>query len=190
MALQHLVEKERAGIKLADKASWPNFSFGVDYIETGEAINPTLSESGKDPWIVNVGINLPIWPGKSKSKKQEAQARYRSAQYRHIDAQNNVRAMTEKILFEYDDALRKIQLYRDGLLPKAEQSLNANYTAYQAGEMEFLSILDAQRLLLDFELKLEKAMVDLATRKAEIEMITGSEMMTTTSMSSPEGELR
>lgn len=182
ISFEHLIEKKRAGVKLAQKAYWPNFTFGVDYIETGEAINPTLNESGKDPWVVNVGINLPIWLGKNKSRKQEALAQFRSAQYRHIDAKNGVVAVTERILFEYDDALRKIRLYRDGLLPKAEQSLNANYTAYQAGEMEFLSILDAQRLLLDFELKLEKAMVDLATRLAELEMITGHELDTDSAM--------
>jgi len=76
--------------------------------------------------------------------------------------------------------MRKIRLYRDGLLPKAEQSLNANYTAYQAGEMDFLSILDAQRQLLEFELNLEKAVVDLATKKAELEMIAGTEIETIT----------
>lgn len=178
IVLGHLIDKERAGVSLAQKENWPNFTFGVDYIRTGEAINPLLAESGKDPWMVSVGINLPIWLGKNKSKKQEAQARYRSAEYRHIDAKNRAIAVTEKVLFEYDDAMRKISLYRDGLLPKAEQSLNANYTAYQAGEADFLSILDAQRLLLDFELKLEKAMVDLATKRAELEMITGHEIET------------
>jgi len=180
MALQHLVEKGRAEVKLAGKSSWPVFSFGVDYINTGEALNPTMAESGKDPWIVNVGINLPIWFGKNKSRKQEAEAQFRSAQYKHIDAKNSVIAATERILFEYDDAMRKIRLYRDGLLPKAEQSLNANYTAYQAGEMDFLSILDAQRQLLEFELNLEKAVVDLATKKAELEMIAGTEIETIT----------
>lgn len=175
-ALQHIIEKERAGIRLANKASWPNFTFGVDYIQTGAAINPSMTDSGKDPWGVNVGINLPIWFGKNKSKKQEAQARYRSAQNNLIEAENKAIAIAERILFEYEDALRKIRLYRDGLLPKAEQSLNVGFTAYQAGRTDFLNILDAQRLLLEFELHLEKSIADLATRKAELELITGSEL--------------
>ncbi|MCP4568079.1 MAG: TolC family protein [FCB group bacterium] len=174
-ALQHVIEKERAGVRLANKSSWPNFTFGVDYIQTGAALNPSLTDSGKDPWGVNVGVNLPIWFGKNKAKKQEALARYRSSQNNLIEAENQAIAIAERILFEYDDALRKIRLYRDGLLPKAEQSLNASYTAYQAGKTDFLNILDAQRLLLEFELHLEKSIVDLATRKAELEMITGSE---------------
>jgi outer membrane protein TolC len=72
--------------------------------------------------------------------------------------------------------MRKTRLYRDGLIPKAEQSLNANYTAYQAGETDFLNLLDAQRQLLDFQLQFERSKSDLAIKRAEIEMITGREM--------------
>ena len=66
-----------------------------------------------------------------------------------------------------------MQLYRDGLVPKAEQALNTSYTAYQAAEADFLYVLDAQRELLAFELELERARSNLATRRAEIEMVIG-----------------
>jgi outer membrane protein TolC len=175
-AMLHIIDKERAGVKLARKASLPNFTFGVDYIETGPAINPALSESGKDPWIVSVGVNLPIWFGKNKARKREADAKYRAAQYDYAEAQNRLTAFVEKLVFEYSDAMRKTQLYRDGLVPKAEQALNASYTAYQAGETDFLNVLDAQRQLLTFLLELEEAVTDLATHRAEIEMVIGEEL--------------
>jgi outer membrane protein TolC len=174
--LVHMVEKQRAGVRLAGKASLPNFTFGVDYIETGHALNPLMTESGKDPWIASFGINLPIWFGKNSAKKREAAARLRSAEYNHLDSQNRLTAYVSKLVFESADALRKTRLYRDGLVPKAEQALNASYTAYQAGKMDFLNVLDAQRQLLTFQLNLEKALSDLATRQAEIEMIIGKEI--------------
>lgn len=175
-AMIHLIDKERAGVRLAGKASLPNFTIGVDYIETGEASNPSMEESGKDPLIFGVGINLPIWFGKNKAKKDEARAKLQAAQYSYVDAKNRLKALVEKILFHYSDALRKTRLYRDGLIPKAEQALNASYTAYQAAEADFLSVLDAQRQLLAFQLRLERAIADLATRHAQIEMITGNEL--------------
>jgi outer membrane protein TolC len=61
-------------------------------------------------------------------------------------------------------------------VPKAEQALNASYAAYQAGETDFLNLLDAQRQLLDFQLMFERSRTDLAMRGAEIEMITGREL--------------
>jgi outer membrane protein TolC len=126
--------------------------------------------------MASIGVSLPIWFGANRARKEEAQAQYRTAQHKYSDAQNRLTALTEKIVFEYEDAMRKTSLYRDGLVPKAEQSLNANYTAYQAGETDFLNLLDAQRLLLDFQLQFERSKSDLAIKRAEIEMITGKEV--------------
>lgn len=175
-AILHLIDKERAGVRLAGKAALPNFTFGVDYIETGNALNSSMDESGKDPLVFGVGINLPIWFGKNKAKRNEAKAKLQSAKYRYADAQNRIVALSEKIVFQYSDALRKTRLYRDGLIPKAEQALNASYTAYQVAETDFLNVLDAQRQLLAFQLRFERAVTDIATRRAQIEMITGSEL--------------
>ncbi|MFH1685891.1 MAG: TolC family protein [bacterium] len=172
-SIEHLIEKEKAGIRLAKKAYFPSFTVGVDYIETGPAMNPATPQSGKDPWIVGVGVNLPIWFGKNNARKQEAIARHKQAEYNLQDAENQLTAYTERALFEHNDALRKLRLYRDGLIPKAEQSLNASYTAYQAGELDFLNVLDAQRQLLEFQRQYERAKADLGIRAAELEMLTG-----------------
>jgi outer membrane protein TolC len=172
-SLVHLIDKARAGERLANKASWPSLFVGVDYVDIGEAVNPNAPDSGKDAFTASVGVSLPIWFGANKAKRQEAEAQYRGAQNNLADARNRLSALTEKIVFEYEDALRKTRLYGDGLVPKAEQSLNANYTAYQAGEMDFLNLLDAQRQLLDFQLQYERSKSSLATSRAEIEMVTG-----------------
>lgn len=175
-SLVHVINKEHAASRLAGKLSRPSFTVGVDYIQTGEAIDPAMIDSGKDPWMVSVGISVPIWFGANKARKQEAEANRRMAEYSYADAQNQLRAFTEKVSFDFDDALRKTRLYRDGLVPKAEQSLNANYTAYQAGETDFLNLLDAQRQLLDFQLQYERSKSDLAIRRAQLEMLAGKDL--------------
>lgn len=174
--VSHLVVKEEAAVKLARKASYPNFMIGVDYINTGEAIDPLMSESGKDPWIFNAGISIPLWFGKNKARKEQARARLEMAKFNLKDKENRLIALADKIVFEYRDAVRKVDLYNNGLIPKAEQSLNSAYTAYQAGESDFLDVIDAQRQLIDLQLQLERALTDKATKLAEIEMLTGKEM--------------
>jgi outer membrane protein TolC len=175
-ALKRIIASERAGERLAGKQAMPSFSFGVDYIQTGEAINPDMPESGKDPWMIGASISLPIWFGKNSARKKEAEARRRAAEYNLRDSENQLVAVTERLLFEYSDALRKTRLYRDGLVPKAEQSLNAIYAAYQAGEMDFLNVLDAQRQLLDFQLTVAREQSRLATKRAQLEMLSGTEL--------------
>jgi outer membrane protein TolC len=173
-SLLHVIDKEQATKRLAAKSSWPSFFVAADYVATGEAVNPGVPDSGKDAFMARAGMSLPIWFGANKARKREAEAQYRRAQYDYIDAKNQLKALTEKIVFEYEDARRKTRLYRDGLIPKGEQSLNANYTAYQAGETDFLNVLDAQRQLLDFQLEYERSRSKLAIRRAEVEMITGT----------------
>jgi len=171
-----LIEQARAGERVAAKRAWPSFTLGVDYIQTGPALDPTMKDSGKDPWIASAGISLPIWFGKNGARKREAAASRQRALYAYDELRNQLMDVAARVVFEHDDALRKIQLYRDGLIPKAEQSLNAAYTAYEAGEADFLNVLDAQRLLLDFQLMFERAQASLATRRAEIEMLMGQSL--------------
>ena len=176
LALSSLIERDAANLRLANHSALPSFSIGVDYIQTGPALNPQLTESGKDPWMIGVGVSLPIWFGKNKARRSEARARLRSAQYDLENNRNQLMAYAEQVLFAYDDALRKLGFYRDGLTPKAEQSLNASYASYQAGGTDFLNVLDAQRQLLEFQLAAEREKVWLAKAAAELEMLSGIEL--------------
>jgi outer membrane protein TolC len=176
MALDHLIERERAEVRLAGKSSWPGLMLGMDYIDTSPAAVPGVPESGKDAVMVSVGLSLPIWFGANAARRGEAKAGLLGAEHNYADARNRLVAVVERTLFQHDDALRKMRLYRDGLIPKAEQSLNANYTAYQAGELDFLNVLDSQRELLEFQLLFERSQSDLAVRRAELEMIMGREL--------------
>ena len=168
--------RAETGRTLAARSTRPEFSLGVDYIQTGPALNPSMAESGKDPWMVSVGVSLPIWFGKNKARREEAEAIWRSSQYSLEDARNQLKAATQQIVFEHDNALRSVRLYRDGLIPKAEQVLEATYTAYQADAADFLSLLDAQRSLIDFQLYLARSEAAVASRQAELEMLTGHEL--------------
>jgi outer membrane protein TolC len=176
LALSNLIEREEANLRLASLSARPSFSVGVDYIQTGPAINPQLAESGKDPWMIGVGVSLPIWFGKNGGRRSEARARLRSAEYDLENNRNQLTAYAEQVLFAYEDALRRVSFYQGGLMPKAEQALNAGYAAYQAGTTDFLNLLDAQRQLLEFQLTAEREKVRLAKAAAELEMLSGNEL--------------
>ena len=175
-ALLHRIESARSGVRVAGKSSWPNLVLGLDYIDTGPATMPGVPDSGKDPFMVSVGLTLPVWYGANSARKREAQANLRAAEYGYSDARNRVAAYLERVVFHYEDALRKTRLYRDGLVPKAQQSLNASYTSYQAGETDFLNVLDAERQLLEFQLMFERSRSNAAIRRAELEMLMGQDV--------------
>lgn len=175
LALEHLIEKEHAGQRLASTASYPDFNVGMTYIVTGEAANPLMDESGKDPWMLSASVNLPLWFGQNNARKKEAKARYRAAKYHREDAADRLEMQVSRILWEYRDGRRQLALYRDQLIPQTEQLLNATFASYQSEEHDFLTLLQAQRQLLKFQLAKDKALVRAATKEAQLLMLMGYE---------------
>lgn len=171
----YLAAKEKIAIKLAKKGYLPDFSLGLDYILTGNALMPGVMDSGKDPLAAMVTINLPIHFKKTKASIREARASLNSVLYEKEEKENNLLARLEMIYYQFRDSGRKLALYRDALIPRGKQALEVAQAAYEAGKVDFLNLIDAQRTLLSFELAYEQALTTHAQRLAELEMVVGKE---------------
>lgn len=174
--LDHLAAKEEAGIRLAKKDYYPDITLGVDYVQTDEARMPGVSDSGKDAVMAMVSINLPIWRGKYRAAEREARLRKAAVAEERKDTEKRLEADLELALYHFRDAQRKIDLYGNTLIPKAEQSLKVVLQEFETGSISFISLIDAQRLFLEFQLSHQRALADRGQRLAEVEMIVNREM--------------
>lgn len=175
-ALDHIVNRASSMVKLAGKSFYPDLVLGAALIETGDADMPDLDDSGKDPIVAMVGLSLPIWRGKYRSQVQEARAEKKAAQENRRDRENDLLVDVELALYHFRDAERKINLYEKGLIPKARESFAVNKQAFESGKTDFLDVIDSERVLLEFELSYERALVDRAQRLAELETLAGREL--------------
>ncbi len=173
-ALAFEVERKQHELRLARKEYFPDFTLGLGYTLTDEAVNPSMEDSGKDPVTLNASINVPLWRGKYAAGSREAQARLRASRLEHADRALQLDAHVKRTAFELRDAGRKVTLYRDTLIPKGEQSLRATSAGFEAGQLEFLNVIDAQRVLLEFQLSYERALSNQTVRLAQLEMLVGS----------------
>jgi outer membrane protein TolC len=170
-SMDFLVAKEEINIKLAKRNYYPDFSIGVDYMIADDARMPGVSDSGKDPLAAMVSLQLPIWFKKNKAAVKEANAKYRSVLNEKEEVENNLLARLEMVFFKYRDAGRKMALYKETLIPRAQQALEVTRSAYEAGKANFTDFIDSQRMLLAFELEYEEARTRRAQRLAELEML-------------------
>lgn len=175
-AIDRAAERERVAAELARKGLYPGFTLSLDYLETGSALDPATPDSGKDPLMAMVSVNIPLWRESTRAAEREARARENAALLRREEEENRLGARLEEALFAFRDAERKIDLYGNSLLPKARQSLEVTQKAYSAGKAGFIDLVDAQRTLLDFRLARERALADRAEKLAEIEEIVGTEL--------------
>ena len=166
-ALDFRVEAAKHRVELAKKKFWPDVGVGVDSIRT---------DGGKDPVILMFTMNLPIWRESYKAAELQAKANVRKRAQQKTETENTLIARAEGVLYDFDDSDRKIKLYGDILVPKAGELLEASETAYMGGTIDFLSLVDAQRTLLEYQLRYERAVTDNQQKLAKLEMLAGTQL--------------
>ncbi len=172
-ALDFEITQNKKSIDLARKDYYPDLTFGLNIIDTDNSPVSSPSDNGKDPVIASVSINIPLWREKYAAGVRQAQSRYLAASYQRKQKANSLSSQLKLVLFKFRDAQRKIDLYRNALIPKAKESLKVTESAFRSAKSNFTDIIDAQRILLEFALSYEQALTDQAKALAKIEMLIG-----------------
>ena len=153
------------GVELAGKQFYPDLTVSLDYIHIGDR--------GANPLMAMATLNLPLWRSSYEAGQRAAKLSHQAALQGVADEENRLAAELELALYKQRDAQSRSALYRDSLLPKAEQALNVTQRAFAADRSDFLAVIDAQRTLLEFQLAYERARTDQALHWAEIEKLVG-----------------
>ena len=135
-----------------------------------------------------IQLTLPIWRDNYKAGERQAQAQLIQAGQEKVQKDNDLAAGVDNAFYEFENSQMKIVLYRDVIIPKAREMLTASETAYQAGTIDFLSLIDAQRKFLEYRLMYERVMADNAQRLAELEMLCGTELPAVQKVNNPENK--
>jgi outer membrane protein TolC len=170
------IQAAQSSVKLAKKKFYPDIGVGLDWIQTGGAISPGVKGSGDDPVILMFSMNIPLWQNSYKAAEQQAKANVRKIQEQRTDIENKILSRVFEVLYDIEDSQRKTHLYGDVLISKAQELVQASEIAYQAGAVDFLSLIDAQRMLLKYELAYERAVTNNQQKLAELEMLIGMEL--------------
>ncbi len=170
------LEGARSRIELAKKRFYPDVSIGAEWLTNAGMEDAGLRDSQRDEVMLVFGLNLPIWRKSYKAGELEARADLSKTSHEKKDAENTLIARVAQALYDFENSNRTLKLYRDVLVPKTEELLGASETAYQAGTIDFLGLINAQQKLLEFQLSYERAVADNQQKLAELEMLVGSEL--------------
>jgi cobalt-zinc-cadmium efflux system outer membrane protein len=176
IAIDREIEQHRAATRLARTEGLPDITLSFDYIVVDEAIDPSTPESGDDAMIAGITLSVPLWRDKYDASVREALKRRLATAARRAATESRLESELASALFDYRDARRRVTLYRDDLVPKARESLEATLSAYEAATSSFLDLLDAERVLLELQLAERRARADVGIALARVEMLTGAEM--------------
>jgi outer membrane protein TolC len=152
----------------------PDLGIGLEKIGTGEKDGSAFS--GKDPLVAKISFDIPLWFGKNKSAIKSANLSVEAVEEKVISVQNELAKALEKIIYDLKESSRQVRLYQNVLIPKGLESLGATEKAYRSDKIDFLSLVDAQRRLLKFQMKYEKALINYLKAKSKLSILTGEKI--------------
>jgi len=174
LAGQNKISRNRTGLDMADRDFYPDFTVSVKTIFTGAAEFGSPPDSGRDPVIAGLSINLPIFRDRRLGAVAEKQAAISTARSELEQTEKNLEAEIELALFRYRDAERRLRLYRDNLIPKIRQQFEISLEAFQAGQFSIQELIDAEKNWFSFELSELRARADMAIEVSRLEELTGA----------------
>ncbi|MEE9260336.1 MAG: TolC family protein [Candidatus Scalindua sediminis] len=178
---KYRIERDKAAYKLAKKQYFPDFTFGLNYTLINDLPSSVLSSpvgESRDSYTGTLSINIPIFQKrKYDAGVREANARLKSSEKAHRNIENMTLFGVKDFHFKVQTAERLVKLYRYSIIPQAEQSLKAAEIGYQAGQVDFLNLIDSQRVLLDFNLAYYRSVADFGINISELERVIGTELL-------------
>jgi len=169
-----MVSKSEQMKRLAKKNYLPDFNLQMNYIDISEGV-VTSPEAGKNAWSVMAGLNLPIWFGKRNAAVREADEMIISNRMNYENLENQIKAEVRNLFYQLELTGKTLDLYEQALIAQAETSLESAVASYRTGKLDFLGLLDAERMLLNLKLNRIKEQANYQKQLAAMEKAIGGE---------------
>lgn len=164
---------ERANAQLAVV----NREYKPDFFAMGGYM---LMPNDRDAWMAKVGITWPTAPwsrGRLDAQRAEATAEIVAAKARVRAVENALRLAVQQAYVRVKSAEQRAALLRTTIVPQSQQALEVSRVAYQTDRVEFLAIIDNERVRLDAQLDYFRALSDLEQALADLERAVGTEIL-------------
>lgn len=165
---EHAVEKNRLNLELVKKDYYSDFTAMIEYRR--------ISDFPSDAWSSALSINIPWLWSKQRQKVKEARKELRAANADHEAVNNRTLFEIREVVSRVISADSTLNLFKTSVIPQAEQSLDAARIGYETGRVDFLTLIDSQRTLLDAKLQYYRALVEYEQNLARLEKTVGVQL--------------
>lgn len=137
------------------RKNYPDLVAGMTWSRVEDTDLGGAVESGKDALGVKLGINLPLWFNRNTARIEAARINEQATQLASTETWNQIQAAIQSQLRELAEIEKNYRLYQDNLLPESRQMLASAYSAYETGKINFLDVLDSERMTFTVQLEFE-----------------------------------
>ncbi|RNC67320.1 MAG: TolC family protein [Desulfuromonadales bacterium] len=172
-SLRALMEKGEAGHRLAEKEFFPDFNLSLEYMQRDPL---SEMEAGYDMYSAGVTFNLPIQRERRHAMAREASAETEMARAELNNLSNGISLGIADNLAQMERRDKLAQLYKTGIIPQAEQSLESATIGYRVNKVDFLTLLDNRLTLFNYEREYYESLAEYQIRRAQLEALVGTDL--------------
>jgi cobalt-zinc-cadmium efflux system outer membrane protein len=155
--------------ELAGKEHLPDFDVSVQYGQR---------DGFSDMVTATVSIPLPLQKGrKQDAELAEARSELAALAAEHHTMRNELAAKVAELHSALERGRSQLALYVKAILPQARATLSSASAGYQVGRVDFISLLEAQATLFEYETQYHRALTDFAKTLALLEEQVGAEVV-------------
>jgi cobalt-zinc-cadmium efflux system outer membrane protein len=163
---EKMVAAAEAKVRMAEREYYPDFTVNAGYFRRGGEF--------MDMWSLTTTINIPIfYRTKQRQAVLEAKANLGGAEHELIATKSMLASAIRDNYSMAGTAARLMELYRDGLVPKAYQDFESALAGYRTGKVEALTVISRLKVILDYETLYWGQFAEREKAIAKLETITG-----------------
>jgi len=125
--------------------------------------------------IVGISLPLPIFD-RNQGARSAARAAENAAEENRRAAELRIESALSSAYFSLAVAHAESSALRERALPAAREAYEATLSAFSAGQLPYLDVLDASRSLLEMERRQVEALVTYQNAKAELTALLGGDL--------------
>jgi len=156
--------------RLAELDYYPDVTLSFEYAQRDRLDS---GMGGDDFFGLSLSFNLPVQRAKRRANEQSAAAQSAMVTAQMHQVRNTIERGISQRLAELEQRFSQVQLYRDAILPQAEQSLEASIAAYQVNKIDFSMLLDEQMALFDYQSEYYQLLADYQVSLAQLRTLVG-----------------
>jgi outer membrane protein TolC len=124
-------------------------------------------------FMAGVAVELPLFQGKRRAMVDEARAMLQRMKHEEAQMVDEVRVDVARARTMLVEARKAVALYRDRMVPAANDQVAAARAGFESGRNDFQVLLEAEKNQRGVELRFEEALADVQRRQAELQRALG-----------------
>jgi len=163
---ERIIQKAELAVNLAHKDYFPDFTVSGGYFNQGSM--PPMYQ-------VRVDITLPLYYRQKQHAALTEQTQILSQARRQYEATNqNLHFQIQDLYLLVDASWKLLELYAKTTVPQASLAFESSLSSYEAGSVDFLSVLSNYLSVFDYEMNYYEELQNYYMALAQLEEMTGT----------------